>query len=56
MPLLKSTGAKGVLVTADALHAVASLATEIVTDCQAHYLLVVKGNQPRLGHQLSQLP
>ena len=56
IPLLGAIGAHGVLVTADALHAVASLARAIVTDCRAHYLLTVKGNQPKLKRQLSQLP
>ena len=56
IPLLTAVGAHGVLVTADAMHAVASLARAIVTDCRAHYLITVKGNQPKLKTQLAQLP
>ncbi len=44
------------VVTADALHAQRAHARYLVTDRGAHYVLTVKGNQPRLHDQLKALP
>jgi len=46
----------GAVVTADALHAQRAHAQYLVRDRGAHYLLTVKGNQPRLHAQLKALP
>jgi len=48
IPLLADLELAGVVVTADALHTHADAATFLVTGKQAHYLLVVKANQPTL--------
>ncbi|MFJ2136453.1 ISAs1 family transposase [Streptomyces sp. NPDC087845] len=44
------------VVTADALHAQRAHAVYLVEHRQAHYLLMIKNNQPNLVGQLSQLP
>ena len=44
-PLLERLDLAAVVVTADALHTHADAAEFLVTQKQAHYLLVVKGNQ-----------
>ncbi|MEV6012961.1 hypothetical protein AB0M29_40125 [Streptomyces sp. NPDC051976] len=46
----------GVTVTADALHTQRAHARFLVEAKQAHYLLVVKANQPGLFQQLRALP
>ncbi|MGH8919353.1 MAG: ISAs1 family transposase [Actinomycetes bacterium] len=46
----------GVVVTADALHTQRGHARFLVEQKQAHYLLVVKANQPTLFAQLRALP
>ena len=47
-PLLDELDLAGVVVTADALHTHPDAAEFLVTDKQAHYLFVVKANQPTL--------
>ena len=47
-PLLTDLNLAGVVVTADALQTHADAAELLVTGKQAHYLLVVKANQPTL--------
>ncbi|WP_244809762.1 ISAs1 family transposase [Streptomyces sp. So13.3] len=54
--LLEPFDLTGVTVTADALHTQREHARFLVEEKQAHYLLVVKTNQPRLHHQLRSLP
>ena len=44
------------VVTADALHTHADAAEFLVTGKQAHYLLVVKANQPLLLDRCARLP
>ncbi|GGM24571.1 hypothetical protein GCM10010129_81300 [Streptomyces fumigatiscleroticus] len=46
----------GVTVTADALHTQRDHARHLVEDKNAHYLLLVKGNQPRPHAALRSLP
>ncbi|MFF2819600.1 ISAs1 family transposase [Kitasatospora cineracea] len=46
----------GVTVTADALHTQRAHARFLVEDKNAHYLLVVKANQPELHRRLRSLP
>jgi predicted transposase YbfD/YdcC len=55
-PLLASLDLAGVVVTADAMHTQRDHAEFLVVGKQAHYLLVVKDNQPNLAAQLRQLP
>jgi predicted transposase YbfD/YdcC len=47
-PLLADLDLAGAVITADALHTHADAAGFLVTTKQAHYLLVVKANQPTL--------
>ena len=47
-PLLDSLDLTGTLVTADAMHTQRELATYLVEDKHADYLLIAKGNQPTL--------
>jgi predicted transposase YbfD/YdcC len=47
-PLLDGLDLAGVVITTDALHTQADAAEFLVTGKQAHYLLVVKANQPTL--------
>jgi predicted transposase YbfD/YdcC len=47
---------KGAVVTADALHAQREHARYLVDQRGAHYILTVKGNQPKLRAQLAGLP
>jgi predicted transposase YbfD/YdcC len=47
-PLLKNLDLAGVVVTADALHTQRAFADWLVTAKQAHYLFIVKANQPTL--------
>jgi predicted transposase YbfD/YdcC len=55
-PLLADLDLDGVVVTADAMHTQRDHADFLVDRKQAHYLLVVKDNQPSLAAQLRQLP
>ena len=54
--LLDNIELLGVLVTADAMHCQRIHAKYLVEQRGAHYLLTVKGNQPALRRQLTQLP
>ncbi|MFD5513945.1 ISAs1 family transposase [Streptomyces sp. NPDC127051] len=54
--LLEPFGLTGVTVTADALHTQCARARWLVEDKGAHYLLVVKANQPGLHEQVRSLP
>jgi predicted transposase YbfD/YdcC len=55
-PLLADLDLAGVVVTADALHTHADAAEFLVTVKQAHYLLIVKANQPTLLDRCARLP
>jgi len=54
--LLEPYDLAGVTVTADALHTQREHARFLVEDKKAHYLLLVKANQPGLFRQLRSLP
>jgi predicted transposase YbfD/YdcC len=54
--LLDKISLKGAIVTADALHAQREHARYLVDQRGAHYILTVKGNQPKLRAQLAGLP
>lgn len=54
--LLDNIELLGVLVTADAMHCQRIHAKYLVEQRGAHYLLTVKGNQPALRRQLTQVP
>jgi predicted transposase YbfD/YdcC len=47
-PLLKDLDLVGVVVTADAMHTQTAFADWLVSTKQAHYLFIVKANQPTL--------
>lgn len=53
--LLGELDLRGALVSADAINTQKSTATHLVEDKQADYLLVVKGNQPKLFDRLAKL-
>jgi predicted transposase YbfD/YdcC len=53
--LVKGIDITGALITADAMHTQRDH-IEVLTACGAHYLLVVKGNQPTLHNRLKSLP
>ena len=55
VPLLADLDLAGVVVTADALHTHPGAAEFLVTGKQAHYLLVVKANQPTLLERCARL-
>jgi predicted transposase YbfD/YdcC len=55
-PLLDTIDLAGVVVTADAMHTQKEHARYLVAGRGAHYLLIVKGNQPSLQAQLRALP
>ncbi|KLL09585.1 hypothetical protein FrCorBMG51_23890 [Protofrankia coriariae] len=55
-PLLSGLDLTGVTVTADAMHTVRANLDWLVTAKNAHYLAVVKANQPTLRAQLAALP
>jgi predicted transposase YbfD/YdcC len=55
-PLLAPLDLDGVVVTADALQTHPQAAEFLVTSKQAHYLLVVKANQPLLLERCQRLP
>ncbi len=54
--LLRPLDLRGVVVTADALHAQRDHARFLVEDKKAHYVLTVKKNQPGLYQRLRRLP
>jgi len=54
-PLLQSLDLRGVVVTADALHAQRYHARFLVEDKGAHYVLGLKGNQPTLAEAAHRL-
>ncbi|MCX5061398.1 ISAs1 family transposase [Streptomyces sp. NBC_00452] len=54
--LLAQFDLEGVVVTADALHTQRAHARFLVEEKKAHYLLVVKANQPALHRTLRSLP
>ena len=53
---IADTDLTGAVVTMDALHAQRDHATYLVEQRRAHYLVTVKGNQPKLAAQLRGLP
>jgi predicted transposase YbfD/YdcC len=55
-PLLRPLDLTDTVVTADALHTQHDHARFLVTEKNAHFILVVKKNQPSLYRQLKQLP
>jgi predicted transposase YbfD/YdcC len=55
-PLLEGLDLAATVITADALHTQREHADWLVTHKHAAYLLIVKGNQPALHHQLKILP
>ena len=55
-PLLEPLDLAGAVVTADALHTQREHAKFLVRQKKAHYILVVKRNQPALHAQLKNLP
>jgi predicted transposase YbfD/YdcC len=55
-PLLEPLDLDGAVITADALHTQREHAESLVTDKKAHYILIVKKNQPGLHAQLRNLP
>jgi predicted transposase YbfD/YdcC len=55
-PLLSDLDLTGVVVTADALHTQRGAAQFLVERKQAHYLFIVKGNQPTLHERCVRLP
>ncbi len=55
-PLLENVDLAGCVITADALHTQRDHAEFLVDEKNAHYLLVVKKNQPNQYRQLTALP
>ena len=55
-PLLEPLDLTGCVITADALHTQREHAKFLVIDKKAHYILVVKKNQPSLYAQVKNLP
>ena len=55
-PLLAPLDLAGCVITADALHTQREHAQFLVSGKNAHYILVVKKNQPRLYAQIKNLP
>lgn len=55
-PLLESLGLDGVLITFDALHSVQANVTWLVETQNAHYIAMIKGNQPTAYRQLPPRP
>jgi hypothetical protein len=54
--LLDKISLRGAIVTADAMHAQREHARYLVDQRGAHYILIVKDNQPKLRAQLAALP
>jgi predicted transposase YbfD/YdcC len=55
-PLLAELDVTGCVITADALHTQRDHAEFLVQDKNAHYILIIKKNQPGLHAQLRNLP
>ncbi|KOG55389.1 transposase [Streptomyces virginiae] len=55
-PLLAELDLADTVITFDALHSQTAHARFLVEDKKAHYIAVIKGNQPLLHQQLQQLP
>lgn len=55
-PLLESLDLAGAVITFDAMHSVKDQVRWLVQDKDAHYLAVIKGNQPTAFAQLTNLP
>ena len=55
-PLLEPLDLTGAVITADAMHTQREHARFLVSDKKAHYILVVKKNQPSLYAQVKNLP
>lgn len=55
-PLLESLGLDGTLITFDALHSVQANVTWLVETKNAHYIAMIKRNQPTAYRQLAALP
>ena len=55
-PLLELLDLTGAVITADAMHTQREHARFLVSDKKAHYILVVKKNQPSLYAQVKNLP
>ncbi|MFR9756983.1 ISAs1 family transposase [Streptomyces sp. TR06-5] len=55
-PLLEPLDLNGALVTFDALHSVQANITWLVTTKNAHYIAMIKRNQPTAYRQLAALP
>lgn len=55
-PLLAGLDLADTVVTFDALHSQTAHARFLVEDKKAHYIAVIKGNQPLLHRQLKQMP
>ena len=55
-PLLEPLDLAGCVITADAMHTQRGHADFVVTQKKAHYILVVKKNQPGLYAQVKNLP
>ncbi|MFF0142394.1 ISAs1 family transposase [Streptomyces sp. NPDC005227] len=55
-PLLEPLDLDGVLLTFDALHSVQTNVNWLVNTKNAHYIAVIKGNQPTAHRQLAALP
>ncbi|MEW2418133.1 ISAs1 family transposase [Streptomyces sp. NPDC046866] len=55
-PLLQPLDMAGWVVTFDALHSQVEHARFLVEDKQAHYIAMIKGNQPTLHRMLKNLP
>ncbi|MFC8393644.1 ISAs1 family transposase [Streptomyces sp. NPDC057238] len=55
-PLLESLDLAGGVITFDAMHSVKDQVRWLVQDKDAHYLTVIKGNQPTAFAQLTNLP
>jgi predicted transposase YbfD/YdcC len=55
-PLLEDMDLTGAVVTADALHTQREHAEFLVAEKNAHYILIVKDNQPGLRAQIKRLP
>jgi len=56
VPLLESLDLAGCVITADAMHTQREHAQFLVSDKKAHYILLVKKNQPSLHAQVKNLP
>ncbi|MFD6096894.1 ISAs1 family transposase [Nocardiopsis flavescens] len=56
LPLLQGLDLAGRVITCDALHTVQDHLKRLVEDKKAHYVTVVKTNQPTLHAQISALP